>query len=463
MLAPAVAHADPIASNQYSIDLFQGPLLSPIRQMSLGGAIAGYGEGVAGLVANAAAPAVREASSFRHIEGAFRASVSIPLDLGAENNDFDNSGDLDDDTSDFLYLTGGGMLQIGPFGMGAVGDIQRFSLTDEAGESTDITIGHYRALVGMSFVRGGLAIGAGARALSMALDTPDADLVYVGAAPEVGVLIRPRLVPFRFGTTYRFAVTAHALEDPPKTADGPSRAGPLVLPQSVVQPWELETGIAFQVGPRPLNMPFDDPEDLDDRAERRVASARAERVRERERILGLTPIAERTRIEAELDEREKVLIELEERWLERESEWLVGRADDAFAELPRERLLVLFSLLASGPVQAGVSLEGFLDQAAPGQTEFQKIGSSGASTNFSPRFGVEGEPLIGRLVLRTGSYYEPSRFGGVGRAHFTFGSELRVFSTDVFGLFPEQPWAIELGMDLAPRYESLSAGLTVFR
>ncbi len=45
----------------------------------------------------------------------------------------------------------------------------------------------------------------------------------------------------------------------------------------------------------------------------------------------------------------------------------------------------------------------------------------------------------------------------------SFTSELRVFSTDVFGLFPEQPWAIELGMDLAPRYESLSAGLTVFR
>ena len=459
---PAAAQADPIASNQYSIDLFQGPLLSPIRQMSLGGAIAGYGEDVAGLVANAASPAVREASSIKHIEGDFRVSFSIPIDL-FENNDFDNSGDLDDDTSDFIYLTAGGMLQVGAWGVGALGDVQRFSLEDENGDTTGITIGHYRALVATSFVRGGLAIGGGVRALSMALDTREADLSYAGAAPELGVLVRPRLVPFRFGATYRFAVVAHALEDPPKSGDGPSRAGALVLPRRLVQPWELETGLAFQIGPRPLNMPFDDPEDLDDRAERKVEEARSTRKRERDRILALTPIADRARVEAELDESERALVELEERWLEREMEWILERADDTFAELPRERLLVLLSMLASGPVADGVSLEGFLDQGAPGKTEFQRIGSSGASTNFSPRFGVEGEPLRGRLVLRTGSYYEPSRFGGVGRAHFTFGGELRVFSSDIFGLLPELPYAVELGMDLAPRYESVSASITVFR
>lgn len=462
--APREALADPIETNNYSIDLFQGPLLSPIRQMALGGAIAGYGESIAGLVSNAATPSVRDASSLRHINFDFRASFSFPIQLfGKSSNDLDNSGDLEDDTSDFIFLSAGGMLQIGSFGAGLLSDLQRFSLEDEGGETTGITIGRYRALVGTSFVRGGLAIGAGARALSMTLDTPDADLAYAGAAPEIGVLVRPRTVPFRFGATYRFAVLAQPLEDPDANGTGPARAGPLVLPQQIVQPWELETGIAFQIGPRPLNVPFDDPEDRDDGAEKQVAAARRQRASERHRILMQTPDATRRAAEIALDEREAELVALEDRWLGAEHQWWIERADDAFSELPRERLLVLVSVLASGPTPNGVGLEGFLDQGVPGQTKFQQIGSSGAATNFSPRFGIEAEPLIGRLVLRTGSYYEPSRFGGVGRAHFTFGSELRLFSTDIFGLLEELPYAVELGMDLAPRYESLSASITVFR
>jgi hypothetical protein len=67
------------------------------------------------------------------------------------------------------------------------------------------------------------------------------------------------------------------------------------------------------------------------------------------------------------------------------------------------------------------------------------------------------------LVLRSGGYYEPSRFGRVGRQHGTAGLALKLVRTDLFGLLPELDWGVELGVDLAPRYQSLSASLAVFR
>jgi hypothetical protein len=454
--------ADPLPSNDYQIDLFQGPLLLPIRVESLGGSYAGYAEEISGLVANAAAPAVRETHGLRHIELDLSGSFSIPLDL-FDNNDFDNSGDLDAEYSDFVHVTGGVNLQVGRFGAGMIGDVSTYQVADESGVETAVVVGRYHALVAANFVEGQLCLGAGARALSMGFDTPRGDFFYVGAGPQAGVLVRPNGIPFRFGGTYRAPVSAQLLSAP-ASQDGLLRAGDLVLPGRVVQPWEVEVGVAVQVGPRPLNVPFRDPEDSDDWAERRVARARAERLRERERDLLLAPEgAGRSQRVADLDRREADLRAQEDAWLEREERYELGRLDDVYAALPRQRLLLLLALVASGPVERGVSFEKFLGQNQTNQSASDVIGSAGAETNFSPRFGVEAEPVENRLVVRAGSYYEPSRFGGVGRQHFTFGALLNLFTTDVFGLLPELSYGVEAGMDLAPRYQSVSATVTVFR
>jgi hypothetical protein len=107
-----------------------------------------------------------------------------------------------------------------------------------------------------------------------------------------------------------------------------------------------------------------------------------------------------------------------------------------------------------------VGLESFLRGNVP--EEASKVGTSGDSVNFSPRFGIETEPIPGLVATRFGSYYEPNRFGRVGRQHFTFGADLKMFSTTYWGLVPEVTYKVLAAVDLAPRYESLSVGIGVW-
>lgn len=438
-------NADPL-SKDAEVDLFQGPLLAPLRVIALGGAYGGYGEDLAGMVSNAASTAVRPLREVRHVEFGASGSVSIPIDL-FENNDFDNSGDVDNDYSDFFYVTGGMVLKVGSFGLGATSEIQRYEIagTDANPNASPVTFSKTRVQAAWGGLGGQLNVGGGIRATTMGIEIGGQEVLYAGAAPEVGLLIKPVSIPFRFGVTYRLATIAQETI----AADEPL---PLQLPDSVVSPWELETGISFQLGPRPFNVYFSDTEDADDAAERAVKAARRARARARTfEIDGEVATA-----------REENLQRLENASLARLERRLLDERDDEIAELPRERVLVLLSLLMTGPVENGVSIDRFLSQSnviGPGEPS----GQSGGAVNFSPRFGVEAEAIPNWLVVRGGSYYEPSRFGGVGRQHFTFGASLRVFSSSFWGLFPEWPYGIDAAMDLAPRYESVSASVALFR
>ncbi len=450
LTTPCVVEAQSLDEDA-EVDLFQGPLLAPLRVIALGGAYGGYGEDLAGMVSNAASTAVRPLREVRHVEFGASGSVSIPIDL-FENNDFDNSGDVDNDYSDFVYLTGGVVLKVGSFGLGATSEIQRYEIagTDSNPAASPVTFSKTRMQAAWGGLGGQLNVGGGVRVTTMGIEIGGQEVLYAGAAPEVGLLIKPVSVPFRFGVTYRLATIAQETIG----ADGPL---PLQLPDSVVSPWELETGISFQLGPRPFNVFFADPEDADDAAERAVKAARRARARSRTfEIDGEVATA-----------REENLQRLEEATLARLERRLHDERDDAIADLPRERVLVLLSLLATGPVENGVSIDAFLSQSnRVGPTQggpWAESRRSGGAVNFSPRFGVEAEAIPNWLILRGGSYYEPSRFGGVGRQHFTFGASLRVFSSSFWGLFPEWPYGIDAAMDLAPRYESVSASIALFR
>ncbi|HTM22368.1 MAG TPA: hypothetical protein VL172_17730 [Kofleriaceae bacterium] len=69
----------------------------------------------------------------------------------------------------------------------------------------------------------------------------------------------------------------------------------------------------------------------------------------------------------------------------------------------------------------------------------RKLQPSGRHTVFSVRAGAEYEWLPGRLRVRGGSYWEPSRFEDQngddvpGRLHFTFGLEVRIWSFCFWG------------------------------
>ena len=465
------ARAQPV-DNDYAIDLFQGPILAPIRVISMGGAYAGYAEGIAGFVANAASPAVRHPHSTGWWDADIDASISIPIPL-FDNNDFDNSGDLDADYTNFIYLSGGTQLQAGPFGAGFFGDLQRYTLNFEpSGEEAVVTVGRYHVLVGWGLLDNQLVFGAGPRALTLGLSTPDADLTLFGISPQIGVLVKPDWTPFRVGATYRHPVsTSIAIGTGVTESGGVRRAGALVLPSRAELPWEIELGVAVQVGSRPLNPSWIDP----DEHEAELRDAHLQRTRTRRRAVtralsGLAPGDTREALAAKLAFQEKVAAEREARRLERDLERLRDERRARAQNWPRDALLMTFDLLVTGPVESAISLERFLAQ---GQTEDPgacRAVASGREVNFSPRFGVEMEPIPRYVHTRFGSYYEPPRHhyvpdacnDRVGRQHFTFGADVKLLTTTWFGLVPEVTYKLQGYGDLSARYQAFGAGFGVW-
>src|SRR6185369_3767531 len=81
-----------------------------------------------------------------------------------------------------------------------------------------------------------------------------------GVAPQLGVIVKPEETQWRIGVTTRAPVSAgpftlKSLINEERT-DGTviRRAGAsFILPNRIVEPWEIEAGLAYQLGPRPLN------------------------------------------------------------------------------------------------------------------------------------------------------------------------------------------------------------------
>ncbi len=471
-LAAGPARAQ-IRDNDYSIDLWQGPVLAPIRVISMGGAYAGYAEGIAGFVTNAASPAVRHPHSSGWWDADIDASISIPIPL-FDNNDFDNSGDLDADYSNFIYLAGGLQLQLGPFGAGFFGDLQRYSLTfPPEDESTVVTVGRYHLLTGWGFLGNQLIVGAGARALTLGVAAPSADLTFFGVAPQLGVLVKPDWTPFRVGVTYRHAVTSTFSVDSGTTRDeqGVVRAGRLITPSNVELPWEVQIGAAVQVGSRPLNPEWIDPDDHEEELRSAHRSARQARQRRMQRQLQGVPEGETRRRLAESLAAEEALIRArEDRQLERDLARLQDERRARARNWPRDALLLTADLIITGPVEGAVHLERFLSQGQAAVDSECTAVASGEEVNFSPRFGVEMEPIKNWVHTRFGSYYEPQRYrhapercnDRVGRQHFTFGADVKLFSTTWFGLVPEVTYKLQGYGDLAPRYQAFGAGFGVW-
>lgn len=88
-------------------------------------------------------------------------------------------------------------------------------------------------------------------------------------------------------------------------------------------------------------------------------------------------------------------------------------------------LLVAADLVVHGAVEDGHGLEAYARHM---------LQPSGRRPVVSPRAGAEAEVIPGWVRLRTGTYWEPSRFPGVaGRLHATAGADVRLFQFSLFG------------------------------
>jgi hypothetical protein len=237
------------------------------------------------------------------------------------------------------------------------------------------------------------------------------------------------------------------------------RAGPnFIVPSRIVQPWELELGVAYQLGPRPLNPRWEDPNDQKLARDGVLARQRRERLAAHTAAVLAMPVSTpleryaRAQRAAELAEEDKVQRAAEDAEAKNTEERLLGERKARYANWPREHVLLLASVLMTGPSTDAVALEGFIDQRR------ELVGSL---VSVAPRIAVEGEAMPNRLMTRAGMYVEPSRFrDGTPREHLTVGIDVRLFHWDVFGIFEaDHEWRASAFLDLAERYQNFGIGV----
>ncbi|HVJ93690.1 MAG TPA: hypothetical protein VM580_28000 [Labilithrix sp.] len=488
--APREAWADapPIEQNDYALELFQGPLLAPVRITGLAGATTATAQSLEGVYNNAAAPAVREPYSLDHFEWEPTGGISFPGTFGG--TDFNNRGEKGiseqiernrslghpakstvETTDRFLYLNGGLWGQLGSFGLTATVDILRYDIGAQTQSQSSLSVGITRLHVvgAYGFLNNQLCVGLGVRMANLDLNEINGDSPVVtmfGVGPQAGLIVKPEGRSWRVGVTGRGPVSSSfdfGNVTREERTDGTTirRAGTFfIVPDRIVQPWELEAGVAYQLGPRPLNPSWVDPVVLARERQRVVAERRSARANHRRAEVAsmpdATPFDRATRASrlAEMGREEAAIRAGEDLELQEADARVREEQRARYLNWPREHVLLLASVLMTGASEDAVALEGFIDQRR------EIVGSR---VTVAPRFAIESEPIPNRLKTRAGVYLEPSRFrDGNARQHFTVGFDVRVLSWDVFGLFPHKQWRLSAFLDAAERYQNFGIGLGVW-
>lgn len=474
---PLGRDGDPIHTSRYGVDLTQTPVVAGARVTGLAGAYVAIAEGIDGDVQNPVAPAVRPPYSVDHFDYDLGFGALLPATL--TSTDFFNTGHERTKLSDaeqqgFVFVTPALNLQWGGFGLGATLEFQTYSLIRKDGTQANVRrdefdaeflVAHFQAA--QVFARGDVVLGAGLRVLNLDVRNPVAppgqtDLfTSSGSGVELGALYKPAGEPFRIGASFRTAVST---TPNPQSLLTPNAQGDRVIgdptdpvnqfyiPDRIVQPWDLNVGLALQIGKRPLNPQWIDPKVRHDQVELAMARRRAERRyrRENEDRQSPTPAA-REAMDAR-DDTGAALDELHVVRVERETRTALKAA---YAEMERSYVLISMSLLVTGVTADSVGVESFLQRV---------VAQSGERLGFSPRLGIETEFIPQWVTARIGTYGEPSRFAtGTNRLHGTFGFDVKLFPWNVFGLFEEgTEWRLSGAVDGAPRYLGWAASVGVW-
>ena len=427
---PLGARGTPIETSQYTLDLFQGPVLASSRVTAMGGAFSALAEGAEGIPFNAAAASQRQPYSTTRADYELNGSITFPGSVS--NTDFDNNGHVGFGYDNFVFGTVGGFLQYDDFGVGGNVSLQNYSLGTPL-DSTDVnalTVRIFKVdtVASYGFFHGQLHLGGGIRgAIFNAVDTSSGERLLLGTygvGGQAGALWRPRDLPLRLGATIRSPVIG-SIEAAPNVTRNPEtndrQVGRFYLPTGVDLPWEAEWGVAVQIGARPLNIPWTEEDDYRDP---HVDETRRMDPGTRDTPPSLEPRSASAR-----------------RILRRK-----------YRTLPRQKLLLSFSTLVTGPTPGAVGVESMLTQV---------VERSGQKTSVTIRGGGEIEAVPGRLQLRGGTYMEPTRFADSSpRAHMTAGFEVRVVDWSLFGIYPDDnSFRVSGAVDVSREYFGWSLGV----
>lgn len=466
---PLGGGGEPIATSNYGVDLTQTPVVAGARVTGLAGAYVAIAEGVDGNVQTPVAPAVRAPYSVDHFDYDLGFGFLVPATL--TSTDFFNTGHGNTKLSNaeqqgFVFITPAVNLAWGGFALGATLEFQTYAL--RRGESTqanaradkfdaEFSVAHLQAaqvLGGGDFV-----VGAGVRLVNLDVRNPVApagqtDLfVSRGGGAELGALWKPVGQPFRIGAAFRSAVSTEpdAQSYLTPNPEGDRILGDLsdpdrfYLPNRMEIPWDVNVGLALQIGPRPLNPRWIDPAEHDDKAEAAMLRRRKERLLRHDAALRDPRVMSSQAARDALDSELATHNALDELHLERVENAHRRELEDAYVRMPRRYVLVSMSLLVTGQTKDAVGVESFLQRV---------VARSGERLGLSPRLGIETEFVPNWVRARLGTYGEPTRFvTSSNRLHGTAGFDVKLFPWSVFGLFADGThWRLSAAVDAAPRY-----------
>jgi hypothetical protein len=456
-----------ITTSHYGIDLFQGPIYAGSRVTALGGAYVAVAWDVDGMLQNPAAPAVRPFFSVTDFDYWLGFGLTFPGSF--QDMDFYNSGSRSEgqesSVKSFVVATPSAMLQFGAFGFGVSLELQNYQLGElsTGGETAHLALAFNVAHVQMAyaFQRGALVLGMGTRILLMDAATRTSGeerakpMRSFGTGVELGVLWKPSGQIFSLGAAFRSAIdTVPTFSDSAVlNEDGDvvfeTDAGQFYLPTQAHLPWDLNLGVAVELGVDPENKPWISAESLARRQELRIQLRMLDREDDRTRALaGARTPEERAAINARYDEPTK-RDEAEIGEAREAAYWDIQRS---MAEAPFGHVMVSTSVLITGSASNAVGLESFLSQT---------VNHSGEDIVVSLRLGAEMGLIPNFMRLRAGSYLEPTRFDtSSARPHYTGGFDLRLGRWNVFGLWPDDyQWRLAVGGDWARDYSTL--GITI--
>jgi hypothetical protein len=265
------------------------------------------------------------------------------------------------------------------------------------------------------------------------------------------MLLRLASEQWRLGAAVRTPVSSKIINLGGSNSD-PTKVEGFLLPEDVYLPWEVTAGIAISIGERPMNRRWYVQDYSEDSYRQLQTLARVKREREElERELGhpiptddpYAWLPRRAQDPTWLRD-EKLRRRMESKSFDDEVAWNIDARQKAALALSRDYVLLSADVVVTGATSDGISLEGFLSQAAA---------PSGRDVTLGVRFGAESEPVPRWVKIRAGGYVEPSRTpGGAPRLHATTGVDARVFTWDIFGLV--SPFTLRVGatVDVAPRY-----------
>lgn len=447
---PIGPNGAPITTSDYRVDLFQGPILASSRVLGIAGAFTAIAEGSEGIPFNPAAVSHRPPSSTTRADWDITGGFTLPSSV--TDTDFDNNGDKKFQTRNFVWGNLGGHIHYDKLGIGVVASAQNYVLNQpqfipipnlaEGADEVVFRIFKIDGVASYALLDEQLHVGGGVRALSFNAVGSSRDLppgatsndqltgnerermLFASLAFGVqgGVLWTPRELPIRLGGVLRSPLIGAISEDESRIkADGAGdfRAGNFYLPKHADLPWEIELGAAVQLWKRPFNLPWYDEDKVspDDSKRWRKTQKNGE---EEPAYIGARRML-RTR----------------------------------YRELPRQKVLISTTVIMTGPIASGVGFESMLARV---------VERSGERVAVGARLGVEAEVIPYWLVLRGGSYLEPTRFeASTSRLHGTGGLQVRLFEWDAFGLAPEHTiWRVSGAVDVARDYFAWSVGAGFF-